>query len=317
MTTLTETRHAGGFLACGDWEPGESHEPATVLSGQSLLTGEVCGKITKTLAAAPNPSVSGTGNGTMTNVRPNAYVQTGNYVVKCTAIATNGGTFSVTAPDGTALPDLVLTAGAGTATNYSSTHLDFTVTDGSTDFAVNDTFTIAVTAGGTPAVVGTGNGTISAISLGKQAINGTYRIVCTAAVTNGGTFSVTAPDGDRLPDLVLTASAGAATAYTSDHINFTLTDGSTDFAVGAYFHVVVARGSNKVKTWNPAATDGSQVVAGILFDEVNASTGDKPGVLVVRDCAVNASELAWGSSVSAADKLVGIEQIKALTINVL
>ena len=52
--------------------------------------------------------------------------------------AANSGTFSVTAPDGTPLA-------AGTvAVAYASTHVNFTLADGATDFVVNDAFTIVV-----------------------------------------------------------------------------------------------------------------------------------------------------------------------------
>lgn len=307
MNTLTEARHTGGFLV-GGFCPNESAEAITVASGQDLLAGEVIGKVTKALAAAPNPPVSGTGNGTMTNVRPGPYCQTGDYVVACTAAATNGGTFSVTAPDGTALPPLTLTVGSGAATNYTSNHIDFTITDGSTNFGVGATFTIAVTAGGTPTVVGTGTGTLGSISLGPNAQHGTYRLQCTATASNGGTFAVIAPDGTCLPD------ATVGTAFVSKHINFTIADGGTDYAVGDYFHIVVARGSNQVKTWTPSAVDGTHLVAGILYGDVDASSGAASGVAVVRDCDVNKSELAWNANVSEADKLVAYDQMKHLLI---
>lgn len=313
MTILTEGVHAGEFLV-SEANKTLSREQITVLSGQNLLAGAVIGLVKGASAAAPNPTVAGTGNGTMTKVKPGPDGQTGNYVVTCTAAVTNGGVFSVVAPSGLALPNFTLTPGSGGVSNYTSSHISFSITDGSTDFVVADAFTIAVTAGGTPAVVGTGNGVMSAISMGGAATNGTYRIQCITATANGGTFSVVAPDGHRLADLVLTAGSGATTAYASDHVNFSITDGSTDFVVGDYFHLVIAAGSKKVAAFTPAAVNGTEDAAGILFDAVNATTGDADGVIIVRDAEVNWSELSWGATVSAADKAAVRTALEALGI---
>lgn len=301
MTTLTEGQHAGEFLVSED-EGTLSRDTVTVLSGQNLVAGAVIGKITRALAAAPNPAVAGTGNGTMTLVKPGPDAQTGSYIVKCITAAANGGTFSVTAPDGNALPN----ATVGTA--YKHSHLEFLLNDGSTDYIVNDQFTVAVTAAGTPAVVGTGNGTISGISMGRDTRNGTYRLECITAAVNAGTFKVVAPNGDALPN------ATVAVAYTDDQINFTIADGSTDYIAGDYFHIVVAKGSDKATAWAPTAVDGSHNVAGILFDAVNASAADKKGVAVTRNAEVNAAELQYAATIAAAQKNVAIEQMKKLGI---
>jgi len=306
-TSFAEGKHPGEFLI-SEAPISQSREVVTVLSGENLDTGAVIGRILRALAAAPNPSVVGTGNGTMTKVRPGPSVQTGNYVVKCKTAVANGGVFSVTAPDGTTLPDLTLTVGAGAATNYTSDHIDFAITDGGTDFAVDDTFTIAVTAGGTPTVVGTGNGTIGSIAMGPETQLGTYRLECIAAAANGGTFAVYAPNGDRLPD------AAVGTAYANKQISFTIADGATDFAVGDYFHVVVANGSKKAKAWNPAAVDGSEDPAGILYYPVDASAADTAGVIIARNAEVSLDDLVWGAAVTAAQKNVAIERLKALGI---
>jgi len=51
--------------------------------------------------------------------------------------------------------------------------------------------------------------------------------------------------------------------------------------------------SGKYAELDPAAVDGSEVAAGVLFDAVDASTADANGVLVARDAEVNAGELVW------------------------
>jgi predicted enzyme related to lactoylglutathione lyase len=302
MTVLTEGQHAGEFIV-SEAPCSRSRESVTVISGQDLEAGAVLGRITKALAAAPDPTVSGTGNGTMTNVKLGKAGKVGSYVVTCATVVTNGGVFSVVDPDGNALPDLTLTVGAGASTNYVSDQVEFTVTDGSTDFADGDSFTIVVTAAGTPVVVGTGNGVMSAISLGQFAKNGTYRVECVTAGTNAGTFQVIDPDGNRIgtPEAI-TGGAGGTAVFANDHVNFTLTDGSTDFAAGDYFNILVAAGSNKVTAWAPSAVNGSQSVAGVLFDNVDASLADVSGVMVARDAEVNASELQYASAITAAQQ---------------
>ena len=316
MSVLTEGQHAGEFIV-SEANGHLSREALTVLSGQTLVAGDVMGRVKRAQAAAPIPAVVGTGNGVMTAVKLGPEGKSGSYVVTCTVAAAHGGTFSVVNPDGEALPDMVLTAGAGVTTDYGHPEIDFSITDGSTDFIVTDVFTVVVTAAGTPVVVGTGDGTMSAITLGQDANNGTYHVECITAVTNGGTFQVIAPNGERLDDLVLSAGAGNTTAFESSHVNFTIADASTDYVVGDYFNIAVAAGSNKIVAWNPTAVDGSHDVAGILFDAVDASAADAPGVGIVRNAEVNVTEIQYASTVTAAEKTLAVELLKALDISAL
>lgn len=314
MSTLTENRHCGEYLVS---EPNgyQGREAVTVISGQNLVAGAVIGLITKAQAAAPIPTVSGTGNGTMSAVKGGPGVKTGNYVVTCTGTATHGGTFSVVDPEGESLTSLTLTASSGASTSYSNDQISFTITDGGTDFAEDDVFTIAVTAGGTPAVVGTGNGTMSAITLGKLAQHGTYRVECTAAGTNAGTFSVIAPNGEIIGlAKTVAGGAGGTAVFASDHVNFTITDASTDFAAGDYFNILVAAGSGKATAWAPTAVTGQQVAAGILYDAVNASSADKNGVMTARDTEVNGAELTYFTGATDGDKALAISQLAAVGI---
>ena len=52
-----------------------------------------------------------------------------------------------------------------------------------------------------------------------------------------------------------------------------------------------ATASGKYKELDPAAVDGSEVAAGILYDAVDASAADAEGVAIVRLAEVNATEL--------------------------
>lgn len=68
------------------------------------------------------------------------------FTVLATAADGNSGTFAITAPDGTALPE------ATVAVAYANGHLGFTINDGAADYAVGDIFTVAVAAGSGQAV---------------------------------------------------------------------------------------------------------------------------------------------------------------------
>lgn len=97
-------------------------------------------------------SVAGTntGDGTCTvlatvegsNVKPGAYV------LECTYAVAHGGIFKLTAPGtGIIAQNLTMRAGAGLATPLVAGGIAFTLTDGATDFAAGDKFTLTVAAG--------------------------------------------------------------------------------------------------------------------------------------------------------------------------
>jgi hypothetical protein len=233
-------------------------------------------------------------------------VQVGTYTLACTAIASNSGTFSVTAPDGTALP----AATVGTA--YKSNHLSFLLNDGSGDFALTARFLVVVTAAGTPAVEGgTGNGLMSAISLGKLAQLGTYRVTLKAAVSHGGDFDVTAPDGQSIGRFLMGTGSGVAASFVSDHINFTLTDNS-DYILGNYFNVIVAGYADPQATaWDPLAVNGTQEAWGVLLAAVDATSAAQDGVAITRHAEIATSALAWKTTVTAAQKAEAYRQLAA------
>lgn len=303
MASLSEGQYAGEFIL-SEAPGGRSRENITVLSGQNLEAGEVVGRVTMGVGKADIPAVVGTGDGTMSALFAGPEVEVGSYVVKCITAVANGGVFSVTTPSGDLLPNLTLTAGAGNTTAYRSRHINFSITDGSTDFAVDDVFTIVV-ASGAPTVVGTGDGTISGLSLGPDAKTGQYRVECIEAITNGGAFKVVSPDGDEVAVGYIVAGAGGTLVLANQRqLNLTITDGSTDFAVGDFFEVFVYNelSGGKVVEWDPTTYDGRQKVAGVLYQDVDASSADTDGVIVARDAEVRKSDLQWASAITAAQK---------------
>jgi hypothetical protein len=294
--TKTEGQHAGEFiLSEANWN--RSRDNVTVLSGQNLKAGAVVGRTSIGVGRANIPAVVGTGNGTMSALFPGPEVEKGNYVVKCITAVANGGVFSVTTPSGKLLPN------ATVATPYRSRHINFTLNDGATDFIVNDQFTIVVEAGN-PAVVGTGNGTISGLSLGPDAIPGSYLVENIEAITNGGRFKVVGPDGDTVAVGSIVAGAGGTLVLANQrHLNLTITDGSTDFAVGDKFEVFAFNELvKKVRAWDPTTFDGRHRAEGLLLDNVDASAADLAGVIVTRDAEVIKEALQWGAAITAAEK---------------
>lgn len=168
---------------------------------------------------------------------------------------------------------------------------------------------VAVGAATPAAVAGnTGDGTIGTVTLGAGAKSGVYRVVCIEPATNAGEFSVEDPEG------VTVGVATVAVEFTGGGLTFTIADGATDFAAGDSFTITVAVGTLKVKEWNPANTDGSDVAAGVLFDAVNATAADMPGVIIRRDAEVNDMELQWFSGASGGNKTTGKAQLAELGI---
>jgi hypothetical protein len=140
MTVRTETTHAGGFLIHDGLNGHMCRKQAVLNSGQSaLLAATVLGQL---LVAAAAVAGTNTGAGTVTvGAAIGPATQVGTY----TLVATTAGAaavFNLYAPDGTLVREVV-TAGGATA----SPHLTITIADGNPDFAIGDSFTIAVSGG--------------------------------------------------------------------------------------------------------------------------------------------------------------------------
>lgn len=153
----------------------------------------------------------------------------------------------------------------------------------------------------------TGDGTISAVTVGEGAKAGDYKVTCIEGASNAGSFSVEDPDGVTIG----TAKVGEAFAKA---IGFTLSDGATDFVAGDLFTVTVAAGSGKYKEYNPANSDGSEVAVALLLDNVNASDGDKKAAIISRHAEVNEAELVWFDGASDVQKAAGLSEFRKQVI---
>lgn len=302
LSSATFSQASRPYAFIGSETDSDCFDQETLASGAgSLSPGSVLGRLTKRQAAAPIPTIVGTGSGVMTLLTFGPDVQVGSYVITLLATSSTAA-FSVVAPDGTSLPN----GAVGTA--YKSNHLSFLISDGGT-MTTGDKYTVAVTAGGTPTVVGgTGTGVMSAISLGPRAQLGTYKVINRAVVANGGDFEVLAPDGSSLGRFLMgTASTGTA-SFSSDHVNFTLSD-ATDYILGNYFNIIVATHSGEMKLWDPLATDGTQEAVAILTAAADATSASVPVTVLARDAQVVTTMLAWKASVTAAQKVEAFRQL--------
>lgn len=121
---------------------------------------------------------------------------------------------------------------------------------------------VLIVAGSAVAGTNTGNGTISAITLGAKAKVGAYTIRFTGATT----YTVVNPAGVQLTPGV------AAGAYTDAELNFTFTAGGTAMVAGDTFTITNTAGSGSYKLSATAATDGSQNPVAVLLDAALCAT---------------------------------------------
>lgn len=138
----------------------------------------------------------------------------------------------------------------------------------------------------------TGNGTISAVTVGNGAKTGTWRIICLEPNTNLGTFAVEDPDG------IIVGRANVGTAFAGP-LGFTITDGATDFVAGDSFTVTVPV-STSARLAAAAATDGSAVPTLVLAHDADASAGPVEAIAYTRaDVLEDALSLGAGHTLAS------------------
>jgi hypothetical protein len=152
---------------------------------------------------------------------------------------------------------------------------------------------VAIGAASAAAYAGnTGNGTMGAITAGKGAVPGVYKLTIIEPAANAGRFQVESPSG------VIVGVGTVAVAFSGGGLGFTLADGATDFVAGDGFDITVAAGSGKYKAYDDDATDGSDVACGILIHATDATDGDTLASAIVRMAEVKADVLVWGAGVT-------------------
>ena len=150
---------------------------------------------------------------------------------------------------------------------------------------------------------GDGNGTISAVTIGKDVEVGVYTLTCTAESANAGTFSVRTPSGLFLPALTVAA------AYASTHINLTVGDGSEDWDTGDVIEVTVTAGD--YEALDQDEDDGAQIAAAILISAIDATDADQNCAVIVRDAEVSSALLTWPADITADEQATATAQLAA------
>jgi len=84
--------------------------------------------------------------------------------------------------------------------------------------------------------------------------------------------------------------------------------------LGAMFVVGKITASGKYKEYDNAAADGSQAAAGVLIGAVDATSGDKKGVILARYVEVDYDLLQWKAAMSQGDKDAGVVDLAAIGI---
>lgn len=127
----------------------------------------------------------------------------------------------------------------------------------------------------------TGNGTVGSVTVTSAAITGDYLLTITEAAANGGKFDLVDPTGARV------GSGTVGQPFTGGGLTFTLSDGSTDFAVADTFTLAVLANLGEYIAYDEAGTDdGRRTASGILFAPVDATVNDARAVGVMRDAEV-------------------------------
>ena len=203
-------------------------------------------------------SFNGIGNGTLGSVTATSnQVRPQIITVQITAAATlsQAATFTVTGSvDGY--------IGAGVAdTPFVSTAVNFTVATGSTAFAVGDKFSFALSYTWTPSGSPVGNGTITNLVPDTLAVPETFTISFTSPTAFAVTGTVSGPAGTGV----------VGSPFDNNRINFTIVAGTTLFAIGDAFDVVV---SSETISYPLGSTDAQRRLAIVtaLQAEINSNT---------------------------------------------
>jgi len=160
----------------------------------------------------------------------------------------------------------------------------------------------------TPDEGNTGDGVVTATA-GAGTPVGTYAIAFTAAATNGGSFRVTAPDGDQHDGVV-------GTALVVDGLTITIPDGDADWIVTDTISIAVASGSGQYVAYDPTATNGAETAVAVLYGAVTTGAAETAEVAaIVRDAEVAGDLLQFASGVTANQQAAAKTQLAAVGIH--
>jgi|SRR5471032_209132 len=168
---------------------------------------------------------------------------------------------------------------------------------------------------GAATVGNTGNGTLSGLAAVAPALAGTYTISLISAteftVTNPNGETVSAQGGtvDVSEGTVVVGAGTVGTVFNAQGIGFLVAAGATAFIAGDSFTIAV---TDTGGGWAPITSASSGVTAyGLLYSVTDTTNGPVNAAAVVRQAEVNASELVWDASLSAAQQNTTAAALKA------
>lgn len=163
---------------------------------------------------------------------------------------------------------------------------------------------LAVGAATAGTIQGTGNATISSVTVGAGAVPGAHRLVAVTATM----MQLFGPNGQYL------GNAAVGSAQTVGGLTFTVTAGGTAMVAGSHFVITVAAGTGQYGPYDDDNTDGTETAAGILLHQVDATSAAADATAIVRLAEVDSSQLVWASTNDSGDKTAGLADLAALNI---
>jgi hypothetical protein len=146
MANLTITNVDRGSVEL--WNGDFQNELLVFTASGTVAEGTILARKTVATAITATADAGNTGDGTCTAVSVlagNIVPVAGDWNLECITAVTNGGVFKLEDPAGALISNtLTMTAGAGAATVFEVAGMTFTLTDGATDFAAGDLFTLDV-----------------------------------------------------------------------------------------------------------------------------------------------------------------------------
>ncbi len=140
---------------------------------------------------------------------------------------------------------------------------------------------VAVVAAADGGNTGDGTTTLATVVAGPVIpLVGAYNLEVTEAIANGGVLKLEDPNGAQVASgLAMTVGAGGVTVFEAAGLQFSVTDGATDFIVGDKFSLTVAA-DGKLVPFEKDGAGGAQIPKKVLTYEV-VTTG--AGDVAIRD----------------------------------
>lgn len=88
--------------------------------------------------------------------------------------------------------------------------------------------------------------------------------------------------------------------------NITLLGGSV-YALGQ----VLAKVDNKYQALDPASTAPANKAVAVLAEPIDATSGDKPAVVIARGAVLALAELTWPADITAPQKAAALDELNA------